>query len=794
MKQIESRIPDGYAVGATREADNAFDIQHYLRELVQIAVRWKWWILCWTVLGTAIAGVYAWNYVPVYRSTTVILVEQATIPRSYVNPVVGGTVAERISTITQQVLSRTNLEKVIDEFGLYRNLVREKGYDSAIEAMRKNVKLTPKGSGGRLETFTISFAHRDPLIAMKVTEKLASQYIEENLRVREQFVEGAAEFLEEQLAIAKRELDEKERVLSEFKMKYLGELPGQLESNLRALDRLQLEKTSLQETLNNLTMRLELVQKSIHEYQSIANSLSSNKTVALPGQTEPVATPLETQLHRLEQQLAQLKLEYTDSYPDVIDLQSKIEKLKQELARRASNTVDVADSASEASEGVGQENAVAFDPYLQELIATRDEIKLQIAGHRDRLKKITAQMEDLSGRIERTPEREQELLKLERDYASLQQNYQQLLDKRLSSRISEHLEKRQKGERFRILDPANLPTTPEGLPPYLFVIAGCVVGCGVGYGSAFLIEQLHPTFRRAEDVELAVGVPILATIASFRYAYGKSLKALPETSVGSNGQSDPQPKSELSKVVSYFGTKLTAGHTTIPPVFELVTKWFPGTFVTEQYRIAATRLTLIETASSKSSVVLITSALKGEGKTSSVANLGYTLAHDLEERTLIIDCDLKSPRLHELFGVPLFPGLAEYFAGEEPIERCIHPIEDLKLSIIPAGQVLDRNLALSKLPRLESLLDLLKTQFEYILLDSPPFLSVADVNVLATFADIVLLIVRAGMTPKDVVTKAMALIRPGMEARVLLTDAWSQGMPYYVKHGYEVPYAIGERA
>ncbi|RMH37840.1 MAG: hypothetical protein D6690_01740 [Nitrospirae bacterium] len=792
MKQLESRIAEDYTAGVSRESDGALDIQRYVRELLQIAVRWKWWILGWTLVGTAVAGVYAWTYVPVYRSTTVILVEQQTIPRSYVDPVVGGTVAERISTITQQVLSRTNLEKVINEFGLYQDLIKEKGYDAAIENMRKIVKLTPKGSGGRLETFTISYAHSDPMVAMKVTEKLASQYIEENLKLREEFVEGAAEFLEEQLAIAKRELDEKERALSEFKLKYMGELPGQLEANLRALDRLQLEKASIQETLNNLTMRLELVQKSMHEYQSVADFLASDPVS--PGGGEPTATPLEVQLRTLEQQLAKLKLEYTDSYPDVIDVRNKIDKIKQQLAQRKLEASSQQTEASSSSE-TEQVEGVKYDPYLQELMATRDEIKLQIAAHRDRLRNVTKQMEEISGRIERTPEREQELLKLERDYASLRKNYEQLINKRLSSRISEHLEKRQKGERFRILDPANLPTTPEGLPPYLFVIAGCVVGCGIGYGSAFLIEQLHPTFRRAEDIEVAVGIPMLATIPSFRYAYGKSLRSLPSrNAAGSNGHEKSGAKSEPSKVVSYFGKTLAFGRIQMLPVFDLVTKWFPGTIVAEQYRVAATRLTLIETPTTKNAVVLITSAVKGDGKTATIANLGYTLARDLEESTLIIDCDLKAPRVHEVFGIPLAPGLAEYFAGEEPLERCLHRIDDLKLAVLPAGHIADRNLALSKLPRLEAMLELLKPQYEYILLDSPPFLTVADVNVLATFADIVLLVVRAGTTPRDVVSKAMNLIPHGTPARIILADAWSQGMPYYVKRGYEVPYAIGERA
>ena len=261
------------SLNGKQQGDTNLAIQAYIQDLLDIAIRRKWLIISIVIVSVAIAGVYAWFKPELYRSSTVILVEHQKIPENYVRSVVSGRVAERVSTITQQVLSRTSLQKVIEELELFPATIKERGYDAAIGSMRSNVKLVTKGSRGRLDTFKISFTHSDPMTAMKVTAKLASQYIEENLKLREQFVEGASEFLEQELAVIKQELDEKEKAMSEFKLRYLGELPGQLESNLRTLDRLQGQNSTLQESLNSLSMRNELIQKSIHDYESIAGEL-----------------------------------------------------------------------------------------------------------------------------------------------------------------------------------------------------------------------------------------------------------------------------------------------------------------------------------------------------------------------------------------------------------------------------------------------------------------------------------------------------------------------------------------
>ncbi len=753
-------------------------LQGKVQDYIDIAIRRKWLILSIVMISVGVAGTVAWFKKDVFRSSTVILVEQQTIPEKYVSSVVDD-VASRVSTITQQVLSRTSLVKVIEEFGLFQDVIQEQGYEQAILNMRESILVETKGRS-RIEAFTISFAHENPTTAMKVTSRLASQYIEENLKLREQFVEGASDFLETELRGAREELESKERMLSQFKNQYMGELPSQLKTNMSTLDRMQKERDATQESMNATTSRIMLVEQAIREYEASGAistdakvSLSQKSTKSRPG-VRPAADPQIASLQNLEQELTKLLAEYTPAYPDVIAVKQQIVLLKDEIAGRP---------AAAAVTSSDPKSIEVFDPYLKGLINDRNELKLQIEGQNDRLASLATAMEKLQVQVDHTPAREQEMLALERDYGNMQANYQNILEKRLNARISENLEKRQKGERFRILDPANLPTVPEGPERLIILAAGLAIGLGLGCGLAFLIDQWNPTFRRSEDAEISLGFPILATIPSFQGAYGKSSDGLllggPMGATGNGELISRDPASE----------KWGAGSNPDP---SLVSRWRPNSNVAEQYRVAATRLVLMND-DRPNTVLLATSAMKGEGKTSSVVNLGYTLARDLEKQVLLIGCDFKAPRLHEGVGMPAAPGLADYFHGNTGLETCIHRMDEVPLWVLPAGDVEGHAVSLSRLPQLATLIESLRSRFDYILLDGPPILPLADMNVLAGLADVLVLVVRAGVTPQEIVVKAMDMLRPTVQARILLTDASSQGMPYFMaQEVYGAPYSARE--
>jgi capsular exopolysaccharide synthesis family protein len=459
---------------------------------------------------------------------------------------------------------------------------------------------------------------------------------------------------------------------------------------------------------------------------------------------------------------------------------------------------------------------------------------------KERHRRITEQIQNYEGHIKQAPAREQALMMLMRDYENQRKNYQSLLDKRLGARVAESLEKRQKGEQFRIIDPANLPEKPEKPDRLRIFLLGLVAGLGLGFGAAFVVEQMNPAFRRPEEAEYLLGIPLLASIPSFSTLMNKPAKGLsfnsnrpmltgPAGSVQSppmlfgkedgeangnghgngHGNGNGNGRSKGNGQGHGFGAAFSRLEGWIPlpqwatsgknkggrfmnktvamdqlsGELNLVVKWSPLSVVAEQYRVAATRLALMA-AERRNTVVVVTSAVTGEGKSSTAANLAYTLARDLGKATLLIDCDVKCPMVHTYMGIKPEPGLAEVLHGTCSVRAALTPMGEWPLWVMPAGNQKRRAVELSKVGQLAAILNDLRPQFDYIIMDAPPILPLADMNVLAGMADILALVVRAENTGRDVVQTALNTLKPSIPAGLILTGLQPNGIPYYMQQPY----------
>ena len=206
--------------------------------------------------------------------------------------------------------------------------------------------------------------------------------------------------------------------------------------------------------------------------------------------------------------------------------------------------------------------------------------------------------------------------------------------------------------------------------------------------------------------------------------------------------------------------------------------------VSEQFRVAATRLALM-VGERPHTVIVVTSAVKGEGKSTTAVNLGYVLAQDLGKKTVLIDADLKNPSLHSYAGVASEPGLTDLLQGTQPLDCCLQSPGEFPLWIMPTGHSADRPLELSKIQQLAGVLSELRTRYEYLIVDAPPILPVADMNILAGMADILVLVVRAGSTPRHAVQQSLNKLKPVGQVGVVLTGLMLGDMPYYSRHYYQ---------
>lgn len=745
-----------------------------LKQYASMAWRRKWTIVGALAVTMTVAITYCMLAPKLYRSETLILVEDQNIAQSYVQGVAEGNLEQRIFLIQKQVTSRGLLADVVKEFDLYPEIVREQGLDTAMALLAEAITVdmvtgtqTRSNFTGRngIDAFTISFFHEDPAIAMKVTGRIASKFIEQNLKTREQKAESNTEFLDSEVRAAKAELERREEEISRFKSLYLGELPQQMEANMRALDRLQMEITTGNESMQRLSDRLALVDKAIQDYQRFGRT-----TLALAsGPIEP--DPLFRRLKELREKLVKLQAEFWDTYPEVTLTKDELKHVEKQLIELYGPQVLKPGEAPP-------------DPYLQDLTRQQSEIKSELALVKKRHQTLVAEQQDREKRVERAPEIEQNLLVLERDYSNVKNSYSSLLEKRLNARVVENLEKRQQGGQFRIVDAANFPRVPSFPNQRRILLLAFVLGCGLGIGIVVVQEQLNPQFRHPEDIESMQGPQLLAAIPDFSFELSRRTRKgfLPAYHV--LGDAKEQTPNATGQLVSWKRFMKPGKGKGQDREMGFVTKWWPNSLMAEQYRVAATRLALL-TGEKRSAAVAVTSAVKGEGKTTTTVNLGYTLARDLGKRTLLLDCDFGCPLPDSYLVTPPQWGLADLLLKDVPFEECLSGFGDVPCWIMPVGESgFTASDLLLKAERFNQILKRCREQYDYVLINTPPILPLATMNMLEQHVDLLVLVVRASSTTQDVVKRALTSLRTNRPVHVVLNAVESQSLPYYMYGTY----------
>lgn len=764
-------------------------------DLIRIPLKRKWWILLSVAVWVSLAfGV--WTIFPkTYKSTVVVTIDSPKVAKDYVKGLGEqegrGYEDPETVAIQQIVLSLTNetvLLPVLENLTPYPDMI-----DATKESQMKRLRMAitvgrPRDGVG----IGISYRHSDPYVAQAVVALLIVKLQQDNAKRREGLIGTTTEFLSAELDRIKGELELKEQAISDFKKAHIGELPDQMEANLRTLDRLQADFTTSSESLNKAGERLTALEKAIGDFSDLdpTDVVSSERSGRM---SDFRARDLRgAKLEELKQKLNELLGIYRDNYPDVVHLREEIHRLESEPRLVDSNQAGVDESAGGWIENGDKAVRKRVDPFLKELTRERNELKSEMGFLKAKQANIARQIKELETHVQRTPATEQRLAVLVRDYENLQKGYHSLLDKRTNARIMETYESRQFGEQYRIIEPASFPYGEE--PPALlhFLVGGFVLGCAIGLGGAVGLELLKPGFRRPEEVESFLGLHVIASIPPLNTVMvgmgstrSRRLLTGPKTEVGIPGGVPSLYGYGRKWMSTRSGTK-RATLTSLSQEFHLIAKWEPNSIVAEQYRVASTRL-LLQTAGQKNVVTLVASSIMGEGKTTTAINLAYILAKDLNRSTLLIDCDFKRPMVHEYMETPVEPGLSEAIQGGGILENCIHPYDGIPLSILPCGHPKVRPTSISGIQYVKQILPELRSQYDHVILDGPPVLTLADVNILSSLADRVILVVRAGLTRQEMVRTAVKQLNVDTDMiGVVLTHVEVEHAPYLM---YEEQYA-----
>ena len=473
--------------------------RHYVIEALK---RRFWYVVIPFFLLVVATITYCIKAPKIYRSSTLILVQPQEVPADFVRPTVTSNPLSRMKILTEQVMSRPRLEEIIKKFSLYPKILATYTMYDAVETMREDiyVEVTESEEQTRDSTpiaFEISYEGPDPVKVKDVTTSIADLFIEDNLRLREKQAAGTSKFLEREVERMREELRRKEELVRDFKEKYMGQLPEQMENNYRILAQLQQQLDGLNDALQKTEDRKVLVKSQLGRL----DALQAEST------PDPVGERPAT-LQELRQQLETLKAKYTDEHPDVLRAKATIAKMeKEQESSKASSDI----SAPEKT-GPVDETGRLVEVQRDDLLAQLRLIDKQLNAILEEKKKIGVQIKMYQQRIENGPRIEQMFLDLRRGYEEANENYQSLLQKRLQAELAENLERTQKGEQFEILEPANLPrkSVKPNIPRLLLI--GLMLALACGFGSAFLREHMDSTFWRRKDLESLIQLPVIVSI------------------------------------------------------------------------------------------------------------------------------------------------------------------------------------------------------------------------------------------------------------------------------------------
>ncbi len=455
-------------------------------------ILWRriWWLVVPVVVGSLVSISVAVLLPPVYEGVTTILIEPQGIPEQLVPTTVVADKESRFFNIRMQILSRDNLTQVIDQLDLYPGVVRPR--EELIAEMRESIGIEPIQPAVvdprrpiEISSFSISFRAGDPTRAAAGANRLARDFIRENIAGRTSDAEGTSEFIQTEIARQTDEFNGLAAEIAAFKERHPGELPAQLEGNRRSLENRITDVSRKRERLQGARTQVSLI---THQLEALSTSGSS------AGQ-DPVRRKSEVEL-RLN---ALRSRGFTDRHPDVV-----------------AGIAELAELETMIKEAGKKESQRVISPIQASLQRELRNFEVEAGVLELELENLEGEIEVFETRIENSPRRAAELAAFETRHASLGELLRVLEVKKANADIGRAMEARQKGERFRIIESAELPEAPVSPNRPLVLMLGIGLGLLVGLSSVVAVEAADARFFRATDLETSLGLPVLVSVPVIR--------------------------------------------------------------------------------------------------------------------------------------------------------------------------------------------------------------------------------------------------------------------------------------
>jgi len=706
------------------------------KKLIKILKRRKWDVLLPTLVIFLIVAIAVLSWPPTYRSTSTILIEEQEIPKEYVTVKVKGYAEQRLQSISQRIMRYDRLLEIINRFQLYADLRRKSSMEKVVDQMRKkDIKfkivsaniLDRNRPNAAAITFTCSYEGEKPEVVQQVTKTLASLYLEGNGKGQEEKSAEGAKFTENEENKIKKDL-------------------AALDAKIAALKSINPDFFPVDQLNTPTRDRNEQEIKQLNDRLRTLKEKESDLQNQLAGTSPGLGNTDRERLKELLRTYVKLRLHSSEVHPDMTEVKQEISDLERQL---------------ESSRGPDSLGGVADNPAYMALSA-------QLAGTRSDINSIQRQislaqsrLDGYRNRTESGPRTEEQYKLLLSERNNLKSKYDNLIKKHMEARIVRGLEKVQMVERFTLIDPARLPEKPirPNIPAVLLI--GLILGAGVGVGTASLREYNDSSIHSVDELEMVTRRNVfLAVIPEIdtRKDNTESLKpdsailAMERVRLADAGENiDWAPPSYSQSRSVHLNPEVMKRNRCVA--------MFSNLEKVEPYR-GLRRLILNRTQETGGNLIMVTSALPGEGKTLTAINLAFTLAREFMHTVLLVDCDLKKQSIHKVFGFDSDKGLLDYLLGECPAsDLFVWPVVE-KLSLISGGKTINESSKIIASPLMKDLVDDIKNRYpeRYIIFDVPPILSDVDALNLAPLVDYVLMVVQADKTSLVEVNKAVQFI------------------------------------